>query len=181
MRYGVIALDIMTRNPITASQKDKVFDAVKKMMKHNVGSLLIVENNKLLGIVTEKDVLQKVVAKNMDPKTLSLKKIMSKKVRTIKPRDDLFDIARLMSDKNIRRLPVVAGGKLFGLVTIKDLLKAEPHVIEVLADKLRIRGPQFDVGEEEVLEGGCDMCGNYSDLLKEIDGAMICPQCADTM
>lgn len=179
MRYGVTALDIMTRHPIVASPDDTVFDSVKAMIKKNVGSLPVVKGRKLLGIVTEKDIMKEVVARELDPKKTPLKKIMTKKIHTISPNTDLFEIARIMSDKNIRRLPVVVKGDLYGLVTVKDLLKSEPHAVEVLVDMLQIRGPGIKSAESDEMEGVCESCDNYTDRLKEIDGALVCTRCHD--
>jgi hypothetical protein len=104
---------------------------------------------------------------------------MTKKLHTITPTTDLFEIAKIMSDKNLRRLPVVVKGKLYGLVTVKDLIKAEPHVVEVLADKLKIRGKELKFDEREELEGICEVCGNYSYDLRSSNSGLICSICSD--
>jgi CBS domain-containing protein len=178
MRYELSASDIMTRKPVTATPKITVSEGLKIMLAKHVGSLVIVENNSLKGIVTETDLLEKVLAKNKDPRNMTMSDVMTKKLITIGPGEDIRSIAEIMTKRDVRRLPVVENKKLIGLVTIKDVLKAEPHIIDVLINKMKVREPHFDIKEEEI-EGVCEICGNYSDSLKEKRGRLVCDFCAD--
>lgn len=141
MEYGLKAYDIMTKKPVTISPDSTILEAVRRMLKRNVGSLLVVVEDKLRGIITEKDILTKVIAKNKDPKDTTVSEVMTRKLITISPEEDLYNIAKIMNEKGIRRLPVVKGRTLIGLITEKDLLAVQPSLIDVLIEKIRVYKP----------------------------------------
>jgi CBS domain-containing protein len=179
MRYTLLASDIMTRKPVTANTKTTAEEAVKIMLKKKVGSLIIIDNSHLKGIVTETDFLKHVISKKRDPKTTPIGKIMTKKVTTVTPDTDIEKIAQLMTKKDYRRIPVVHRKRLVGLITIKDILKAEPQIIDILVDKIKIREPRFKLREAKDIEGICEVCGNYSEALQTMNGQLVCDFCVD--
>jgi len=112
--------EIMT--PVTKISADStVSDAAKLMDMKNIGSLPIEENGKVIGIITERDVLRKIVAKGEDPKTTSVKGIMTSPVITIGPEKSVEEANELMTNKKIRRLPVEENGKVTGMITLRDV------------------------------------------------------------
>jgi CBS domain-containing protein len=182
MRYGITAREAMTKHPVTIRPGVSVVNAVQRMLKENVGSLLVIEDKKLVGIVTEKDILIKVIAQQMDPKKTKVREVMTKDVITIAPDTDLYEIAKLMNEEDIRRLPVIEGGKLVGLITEKDLLKIEPSLLDVLIERMKIREPEIKpIIEEASLQGACEICGNYCEDLEEMGGMLICSLCKESM
>jgi len=179
-KYGIYARDIMTRNPITTSPNISVKSAVKLMLKYNVGSLLIVSGKELNGILTEKDIIKKVVAKGVDPCKVKVNEVMTKKVKTVTPEEDLYSVAALMTRAGIRRAPVVEGGRLVGMITANDLLKIEPKIVEILLDSIEIReSSSKPVKESNVVSGVCEVCGNYQDELKLVSGRYVCDACGE--
>ena len=89
MKTGVKVLDAMTKNPVVVSPEMSLISCAKTMLNHKVGSVLVKDNGNLLGIVTEKDLVRKVVAKNLDTKNTPIKKIMTKRVLTISPNEEI--------------------------------------------------------------------------------------------
>lgn len=138
MKTGIKVGDIMTRNFIYCHEDDELLKAVKIMAKNRIGSLIIKEKDKLLGIITERDIMM-AVAKNENLKGLKVKDVMTKRVETISPNKDLYDAIIKMKKKNIRRLPVVEKGKVIGLVTWKDIIKIAPTLFDLLVEEIRIR------------------------------------------
>ncbi|MGJ8622810.1 MAG: CBS domain-containing protein [Yoonia sp.] len=96
------------QQPLTAAPDDTIFDAVTRMAKKNYGSVIVVNSDKsVIGVVSERDVMNKVVAGDLDPKTAKLSEIMTDNPRLAQETDDLVDWLRIMSNERFRRLPVV--------------------------------------------------------------------------
>lgn len=110
------------------------------MKKYNVGSLLIKDDNdELVGIVTEEDFVQRVIANKVDVNE-PIHKVMTKSVFTIDESEDIFDAIMKMKDLDIRHLPVVSeDGKLKGLITMKDILRLEPQLFDLIVDIIELR------------------------------------------
>ena len=183
MKYGITAKDAMTRHPVKIGANESVIKAARKMIKEDVGSLLIVEKNRLVGILTEKDILQKVIALGKDVRKIKVKDIMTKNIISINSNTDLYDIAKLINEKGIRRLPVIDNNKLKGIVTEKDLLKIEPRLIDVLIERIKIREPNIKpILKKKLLSAGnCEICGNYTDELFEVQGMYVCKDCKSSL
>jgi CBS domain-containing protein len=115
--------DYMTRPVITAKRTDTIRAAAIKMDQYNIGSVVIVDGKKPIGIMTERDVMRKAVAKKVDLDTTPVDKIMSKKLETVTERATLIEIASIMKAKTMRRIVVInAKGEVSGIVTSKDLI-----------------------------------------------------------
>jgi CBS domain-containing protein len=114
--------DLMTQAAVTDAADDTLAEAAAKMRQQQTGSLLVMEGNALAGIVTERDVL-KVVGAGQDPKSVSLRDVMTTDVVTIEPDTSVKDAAQIMFDKWFRHLPVTtAEGKVVGIISLRDLL-----------------------------------------------------------
>jgi CBS domain-containing protein len=123
----------MTKNIMVIHPDTIVKDAAKIMTQERVGSLLVVEDDKLVGIVTELDIIWKVVAGDLDPKTTLIRDIMTKDVITVKANQTLEDATQIMVENKIKKLPVLEGDKLVGIITATDLISVQPKMIEALA------------------------------------------------
>jgi len=123
----------MTRKVLVTKPDISVREAAKIMTKYRVGSLVVVEENKLKGIVTELDMIWKVVAGDLDPTTTQVKDIMTKKVKTIDADKTLEEAAEIMVNNKIKKLPVLKNKKLVGILTATDLISVQPKMIETLA------------------------------------------------
>ena len=133
-RYKVS--DLMTTKPAVINSKETVKDAALKMKEAKVGSLLVVDNNVLKGLVTEKDIVFKVASHDEKPSKFFVVDVMTKKEDLITTTSNQgINIAiMLMKDNDVRRLPVVDNEKLVGIITSKDILKIEPDLFEYVYD-----------------------------------------------
>lgn len=102
---------------------DTVYSALEVMVEKNVSALLVMENNKLVGIFTERDYARKVVLKGKMSKDTKIEEIMSEDVITITPESTIDECMRMMTGRFIRHLPVVEEGKVLGIVSIGDVVK----------------------------------------------------------
>ncbi len=101
-----------------------VYDALKVMGEKNVGAVLIIEDNVLKGILSERDYARKIILKNKSSKETSVYEIMETDVVTVKPSDNLDYCMELMTVKRIRHLPVSENDEIIGVVSIGDVVKA---------------------------------------------------------
>ena len=174
MRPEMPIKEIMTKNVCTARGSESLLNATKKMLEFGVGSIVVVESERPIGIVTERDIIEKVVVKNKIPEKVKLKDIMTRPVITVGPTTSLKEAINIMIKKGIRRLPVVDGGKLIGIVTDTDILGVSLELGELL-DLLREKSPV-----KETFSGICDKCGVFSDKLIDVDGLRLCEDCFES-
>lgn len=181
MKTGIKVGTVMTRDFISAGPKTSLFDTIVKMSKAKVGSLLIEENQNLRGIVTDTDAI-KAIANKIGFKT-PIEKIMTKKILSIEPDKDLYEAMVFMRKNKIRRVPVVSKKKVIGMLTLKDILKVEPELFEIVVQNVQIaeeeeKRKRLKYSDEYkwISEGPCDECGGY-DLLYKEDGRYLCADC----
>ncbi len=111
-----------------------VFEALQQMAARNVGALLVMEDGRLRGILSERDYARKVILLGKSSHELAVRDIMSTQVLCVRPESTVDDCLALMSGKRVRHLPVVSGGEVIGVISIGDLVKA---VIEEQRDTIR--------------------------------------------
>ncbi|MFQ5906754.1 MAG: cyclic nucleotide-binding/CBS domain-containing protein [bacterium] len=115
--------DCMKREVKTVSTGTTVASAVKEMANHNVGSLVIVENQRPVGIFTERDLLKRVVAPGKDPAKMKIGDVMTKDVFTVEAGEFIGNVYHSLTEKGIRHAPVVEKGVLVGIVSARDLAR----------------------------------------------------------
>jgi len=183
MEIGIKVGDIMTRNFIFSNPGVSVLNAVKLMKKNRVGSLVISENNHLKGILTEKDILW-ALSKKKDLTGIKIGDIMKRKITTIKPSADIYKALSVMKKTKFRRLPVIVNKKVIGLLTLKDILRIEPELFEIVKENYVIKEQEMKIKRKtnpaEFQEGICEECGNV-DILYNIDSKLICESCRDNL
>ncbi len=168
----------MTRPVITAKEADTVASVAQLMTKHNIGCVLILgKAGNTLGIITERDVVQRVAAKNLVPSKVTVGDTMSKPVVTIPSGASITEAAKTMNRRKVRRLAVNEDGKLVGVITMKDILEVTPALIDLVSERTQA-GLQRREPKEKSLSGYCDECETWSDRLTQKDGIFLCQDCA---
>jgi CBS domain-containing protein len=135
----ILVRDIMRRNVKTVRTDDSVHAAVLKMNKFQIGSVIVTNNGRAVGIITERNILERVVEPRLDPGTIWAKDIMSSPLFTVDPNDAVEEAAKIMAQKRIKKLPVVEGDKIVGVVSTSDIVRANPTQIGILEELLRVR------------------------------------------
>ena len=116
--------DLMTSNPTTIEPDKTVVDAAKLMGDEDAGLIPIVEGQKLVGTITDRDIATRVVAESKDPQSTKVRDVMTSRLVTVDPDQDLDEALRLMAQHQVRRLPVVEeDGKIVGIVAQADVAK----------------------------------------------------------
>ena len=128
--------DLMTSNPKTCEKSTSVVDVAKVMAQEEVGPVPVVEGGRLVGIVTDRDLVVRVLAEGKDPNSTTVGDIASSDLTTITPESDLQEALELMAASQVRRLPVVENGELVGIVAQADVARAadEEQTGEVVQD-----------------------------------------------
>ena len=160
MKTGYKVYDCMTTKPISVSSESTLEECGKVMAKNHVGALVIKDSHKSLGVITEQDIVRKVIAKGVNPLGKKVREFMAAKLITISPNDDIYEALIKMRDHNIRHLPVVDKGNMIGLLTLKDVLKIEPSLFELLVEKFELREEKRKPIDRIIQkEGICQGCG----------------------
>ena len=116
--------ELMTKQP-TAVQPEATLGEVATLMKqHDCGSIPVVDGGRLVGIVTDRDIVVRGIAAGADPKTQRVSKVMSSDPVTVGPEDDVADAEKKMADRQVRRLPVVESAKLVGIIVTAQIARA---------------------------------------------------------
>ena len=130
----MLVQEIMSRDVVTISKDETAFDASMKYKDKKVGCLLVVDKDKCVGILTERDLIERVICEEREPKQTKVSEIMSKNLKTIHKLAKIEDAIRLMKMHNIKKLPVVSNDTLVGIVTITDISRARPELSKRFID-----------------------------------------------
>jgi CBS domain-containing protein len=111
------------RSPVTVAPDKSVVEALIIMAEKNIGSVVVMENDKYLGIMTERDYSRKVILKEKNSATTKVSEIMSTDLPSVSPGDSMEHCMQLMTEKNIRYMPVFDNNKLMGIISMSDVVK----------------------------------------------------------
>ncbi|MFB0514002.1 MAG: cyclic nucleotide-binding/CBS domain-containing protein [Candidatus Bathyarchaeia archaeon] len=178
IRARMLVKDVMSSPVVTVNEKEPVTKVAQLMGKHDLGCIIVTgKDGKPLGIITERDLITRVLAKNRPRYKLAAKEVMTAPLVTIDPDEKLSEAARRMSRLNVRRLGVMYKGELVGVISSKDILAITPELIEIMQEKAKIEGETLAEEEYPQMAGYCDRCGQWSNTLEEVEGSFICEDC----
>lgn len=180
MPSGIKVKGAMRKRVATITPKQTALEAAKKMKKEDVGSLVVMEGKKVVGIVTREDINDKIAAKNILASKLNVKQIMNAPVIFCSPEDDISDISQTMSEYGYERLPVIERGRLVGIISTREVVKVAPAAIEIFRQHFEEESAPV-IGKSETTDTGeeCERCSNYSDDLRKIGGEWLCEKCRE--
>ena len=192
METDLAVSDVMSRRLITADVSETADKLGKLMTEAKVGSIIITKETHPVGIVTERDLVAKVISEGLLPSSVKASNLMSTPLITIAPEKSVELASREMARRRIRRLPVVQGNKLIGLLSDSDLLMVSSELSEILRDIIRQNNPEgeFAPESEETKEkrnpsmftqGICEVCQKFKESLENINGTYVCNSCRDEL
>ena len=177
----MLVKDAMSSPVITIKEDESTNKVAELMEKHGLGCVIVTsQEGNPIGIITERDLVARVLAKNIAPNSVKARDVMTSPLMTIEPDATINEAARRMSRLNIRRLGVIYKGQIIGLISSKDILSVMPELIETIQEKALIEGEnRAQEAEEEItpLAGYCDRCESWSDNLKQVNGEFLCEEC----
>jgi CBS domain-containing protein len=133
----VIVRDIMSKDVKVVRLDTTMKEVVATMNKFGIGSLIVVQGQRPVGIITERDILTRQVEPNLPPETLTAKHVMTSPIVTINEEASIEEAARLMAKKRAKRLPVMNNGKLVGMLTYTDIVFKVPAMLSTLEELVR--------------------------------------------
>lgn len=122
----------MVESVITVEESATVMKAVKLMNENEIGCLIVLRRGRAVGVITERDLLTRVISKSKDPNKTKVREIMTKPLIAGTPQMEVEDATRLMFERKIKKLPIIEHGRLLGLVTLTDLARFQPQMIRIL-------------------------------------------------
>lgn len=129
----MLVKEVMSTNPICIAANETASAAARLLSRHNIGALPVVQGKKLVGIVTDRDLVLRCVAAGTLPDDTPVARVMSQRLVTVSPGDTLQTAAEKMSAEQVRRLPVVEGRELVGMLSLGDLAKLPDYTMEAAA------------------------------------------------
>lgn len=134
----ILVRDVMTSDVKKVGRDTNMEAVVNMMIEFGISSIVIIQNNKPVGIITHKDVLRGLVKTNLNPRGIKANQVMSTPVFTIDVSASLEEAAKLMTTRKVKKLPVVSKEKLVGIITSMDLVREHPKVVSLLEDICKI-------------------------------------------
>ena len=182
---NVLVADVMTRDPVTISPDANLFDCAKRMVKKRVSSLLIVKDKKLVGFISQSDILWALTKKSStNLKNVKAIDISPKKIITVKPESTLDFVIQKMKKTKFEKLPVVRDNEALGIITAKDILNFNPEFYPEIEEFSKIKQESEKLKRikeaEKRREGICEECGNQGILFKT-NGMLVCESCKDSI
>ena len=168
--------EIMNSPVIVSSPDETVKEIATKMSDFKVGSVVVTESDKPVGIVTDGDIVTKVVARDLTPSGVYARQIMTQPLHTIDAGKEVTEAARIMRKLRVKRLGVTYRQKLVGIVSISDLSAVTPELVDLISEKALIMTGELR-RQRGYLAGYCDSCTQWSDYLLESDGKFLCDEC----
>ncbi|UCH03953.1 MAG: CBS domain-containing protein [Candidatus Thorarchaeota archaeon] len=134
MADALIVKDVMTKEVKVTGPDSNVKEVVAAMNKFDIGSIIVVQDNKPVGVISERDVLRRVVEPCLSPETIAARQIMTHPVITIHESASLTEAVRIMAEKRVRKIPVMKKKKLVGIITYTDILSKGLNMISILGE-----------------------------------------------
>ena len=181
MGREIIVKEAMKTNLAMVKPITTILEAAKIMKKRKIGNVIIVEKERPVGILTESDILKKVVAEGKNANDVVVKDVMTTPIVVIDPYVTLEEAMITMGKCNVRRLPVTENDKLIGIITQKDISRMSPILHEISREWYDITVRDETHYKKQIFSGKCEDCGVLSANLKNIDGRLLCDDCIDAL
>jgi CBS domain-containing protein len=172
----VTVRDVMSSPVIEVDADGSAKEVAELMTKYKISGVVVKKNGKPVGIVTKRDLIEKVVALDRKPSEVKVSEVMSTPLITAGPEETIEEALRRMNRMGISRLVVTYKDEVHGIISVKDILKVTPDILEIVKEQLRLRGGRV-MGSEQYMEGYCDSCGEWSDMLLRVDDQYLCEDC----
>jgi len=173
MNKAIIVMDINSDIPAIA----------REMVSRDAGSVIITENSKAMGIITERDFVKGIVTEDRRPSEVKASEILSTPLITVEPETSIVEASEIMLRANIKRLPVLENGRLIGVISNTDILIVTPGLNTILKELIDMNReallstPSVEEIAEEFSTGICESCSYHSADLKLVDGRYLCENC----
>lgn len=176
METRIPVREVMSTKVVSCKGGETIQNVAHRMTERGISSAIVMSGDEPVGILTERDIVQKVVAKDLPVDRVKAEEIMTSPLEMLDPDVEVNEAARRMRERSVKRFPISQDGKLIGIVTQTDLLAIAPELSEILSDLAKFR-PAAE--SEEWTAGICDVCASFVESLEEQDGQLVCEACAE--
>ncbi|MFZ2499383.1 MAG: cyclic nucleotide-binding/CBS domain-containing protein [Methanosarcina sp.] len=179
----VSVAEVMNKTVIIMDINSDISAIAREMVIRDAGSVIITENGKAMGIITERDFVKSIVSENRKPNEVDASAILSTPLVTVKPETSVVKASEIMLKANIKRLPVMENGTIIGVISNTDILMVAPGLSAILKDLIDMNReallstPSVEEITEEFGTGICESCSYHSADLKLVDGRYLCENC----
>lgn len=182
MPETTVTVKEMMSRPALIIEHNKTARAGAMLMKKNrKGFLVVTKKNVPIGVLSDSDLINKVIVKKRDASKTKVKDIMATPLITIEPDADVMVAIEKMKKSNIHRLPVVKKGKPVGVLSLTDIARASPDMYYLLEYRQEMKRSPVEIRERHT-SGICESCANYSErLTHSVDGRWLCESCQDEL
>lgn len=172
--------ELMTESIVSVDSKASVIDAAKVMSDKGVSSVIVKGPQEFVGIITDRDILARVVSKGLDGSKVTVGEVMSSPLLTIDENASVDEAAKMMAEHGIRRLVVESGGKRVGVIAESDMIRVDPEIHFLIRERSKLNARMVPNEPQRVtLAGYCEECGNYSARLRKSNGRWLDEDCLD--
>jgi len=173
MNKQVLVKEVMKANPVIVQPFITVLEAARLMKEKKVDNVIVTEQGHPLGIVTERDIINKVVCEGKNASDLSTEDVMTTPIVVIDPYCSLQEALKIMGKRNIQQLPVIENNQLIGIITHHDISQMSPALSELDREWSTIE----ENVQGQTFSGKCEDCDGLSTNLKLVDGKLLCEEC----
>ncbi|SFM73057.1 CBS domain-containing protein [Methanolobus profundi] len=175
----MLVRETMSKDIFGIDITSSVLEVARTMMENDTGSIIVKEDGDSTGIITEHDVIAKTVVKNVLPSEMTAREIMSSPIIAIKPSTSIIEAAEMMVRSNIRRLAVMEGDSIVGMITDRDIIAIAPGLTTILEELIELHHENNIQQETELERGICQSCGKLVDSPMNVNGLMLCEDCKE--
>jgi len=124
----MLVKEVMTKNVVTIEKDKTVFDASNMYRDYKIGCLIVTDNKKVVGIITERDIIERTICAHLNPENTKVSEIMSTNMKKIHSLDTLDEAIKIMFENKVKKLPVMVNDEIVGIITVTDISRARPDL-----------------------------------------------------
>lgn len=170
--------ELMTGGLVSMDSEETVILAARLMDEKGISSVLVKRQEELVGIITDRDLITRVVSKGLDATKVRVSEVMSSPLITIGEDAPVEEGAKKMAEHSIRRLVVERAHQIVGIIAESDIIRVEPELHFLIRERTKLEARMTPNEPQEVtLAGFCEECGNYAARLRKVDGQWLDQDC----
>lgn len=177
MNKQVFVKEVMKANPVVVQPFTTVFESACLMKEKKIGNVIVAEQGHPIGIITESDIIKKVVCEGKNASDVSVEDVMSTPVLIIETFQSLQEALKIMGRCNISQLPVIENNHLVGIITQHDISRLSPALTEIDHEWSTIDEKDEGYLQGQTFSGKCEDCDTLCTNLKIVDGRLLCEEC----
>jgi predicted transcriptional regulator len=177
MKKQVLVKEVMRASPAIVQPFTTVFETAHLMRDKKIGEVIVAEQGHPIGVVTERDIVKKIVCEKKNASDVSAEEVMSTPVVVVDPFCSLQDALKIMGRGNIQQLTVVENNQLVGIITQHDITQLSPALSEIDHEWSSIKEGEGEYQQGQMFSGKCEDCDVLSMNLKFVDGRLLCEEC----